>query len=95
MLLSSSFKLIRPSILQGTIEKPGLASLTINELLLMAKEKGKSVSISYYEVYMDYVYDLLDPKRATVLVLDNGQGKIQLKGLSRVSSLLLPLCPKF
>ncbi|KAL0542062.1 hypothetical protein IC582_022151 [Cucumis melo] len=74
----------KTSTIQGTIEKPGLASLTINELLLMAKEKGKSVSISYYEVYMDYVYDLLDPKRATVLVLDNGQGKIQLKGLSRI-----------
>ncbi|XP_011654834.1 kinesin-like protein KIN-10C isoform X1 [Cucumis sativus] len=74
----------KTSTIQGTIEKQGLASLTINELLLMAKEKGKSVSISYYEVYMDYVYDLLDPKRATVLVLDNGQGKIQLKGLSRI-----------
>lgn len=71
--------------MQGTIEKPGLASLSINELLLMAKERGKSISISYYEVYVDHVYDLLDPKRPTVLVLDNGQGKITLKGLSRVS----------
>lgn len=74
----------KTSTIQGTIEKPGLASLSINELLLMAKEKGKSISISYYEVYMDYVYDLLDPKRPTVFVLDNGQGKIQLKGLSRI-----------
>ncbi|XP_038906742.1 kinesin-like protein KIN-10C [Benincasa hispida] len=74
----------KTSIIQGTIEKPGLASLSINELLSMAKEKGKSIFISYYEVYMDYVYDLLDPKRPTVLVLDNGQGKIQLKGLSRI-----------
>lgn len=57
----------------------------MNELLLMAKEKGKSIFISYYEVHVDHVYDLLDPKRPTVLVLDNGHGKIQLKGLSQAS----------
>ncbi|XP_022972990.1 kinesin-like protein KIN-10C isoform X1 [Cucurbita maxima] len=74
----------KTSTIQGTIEKPGLASLSMNELLLMAKEKGKSIFISYYEVYVDHVYDLLDPKRPTVLVLDNGHGKIQLKGLSQI-----------
>ncbi|XP_022159848.1 kinesin-like protein KIN-10C isoform X3 [Momordica charantia] len=74
----------KTSMIQGTIEKPGLASLSINEFLLMALEKGKSISISYYEVYVDHVCDLLDPKRPTVLVLDDGQGKIQLKGLSQI-----------
>ncbi|XP_023549783.1 kinesin-like protein KIN-10C isoform X3 [Cucurbita pepo subsp. pepo] len=74
----------KTSTIQGTIEKPGLASLSMNELLLMAKEKGKSIFISYYEVHVDHVYDLLDPKRPTVLVLDNGHGKIQLKGLSQI-----------
>ncbi|CBI22700.3 unnamed protein product, partial [Vitis vinifera] len=49
--------------IQGSDEKPGLAALAMTELLQMAGEIGKSVSISSFEVYQDHVYDLLDPKR--------------------------------
>ncbi|WKA07260.1 hypothetical protein VitviT2T_025108 [Vitis vinifera] len=69
--------------IQGSDEKPGLAALAMTELLQMAGEIGKSVSISSFEVYQDHVYDLLDPKRPPVLVLEDAQGKIQLKGLSQ------------
>lgn len=69
--------------MKGSDEKPGLAALAMTELLQMAGEIGKSVSISSFEVYQDHVYDLLDPKRPPVLVLEDAQGKIQLKGLSQ------------
>ncbi|RVW41960.1 Kinesin-like protein KIN-10C [Vitis vinifera] len=69
--------------IQGSDEKPGLAALAMTELLQMAGEIGKSVSISSFEVYQDHIYDLLDPKRPPVLVLEDAQGKIQLKGLSQ------------
>lgn len=55
------------------------------EILLRSEENGKFVTISSYEVYQDHVYDLLDTKRPTVLVLEDSLGKIQLKGLSEAS----------
>lgn len=58
------------------------------EILSVAEENGKSVTVSFYEVYQDRVCDLLDSKQQTVLVLED-KGKIQLKGLSRASYLVL------
>ncbi|KAA8533711.1 hypothetical protein F0562_031228 [Nyssa sinensis] len=72
-------------IINGSEEKPGLAELAMAEILSMAEELGKLVSISFYEVFQDHVHDLLDPKRREVQVLEDAQGKIKLKGLSQVS----------
>ncbi|KAF5731187.1 ATP binding microtubule motor family protein putative isoform 1 [Tripterygium wilfordii] len=69
-------------VIQGSEEKPGLAVLAIAELLSKANENGKSVTISFYEILHDRVYDLLDPKQLEVPILLDAQGKI--KGLSQV-----------
>lgn len=71
-------------IVKGSDKDPGLALLTMVEILSIAEELGKSITISFYEIFQDHVYDLLDPKRKQVLALENGQGKILLKGLSQV-----------
>lgn len=71
-------------IAKGSDKDPGLALLTMVEILSIAEELGKSITISFYEIFQDHVYDLLDPKRKQVLALENGQGKILLKGLSQV-----------
>jgi kinesin family protein 22 len=76
------------SILKGSDEKPGLATLATAEILSMAETNGKSIAISFYEVYQEHVHDLLDPKRPEVLVLED-KGKIQYKGLSQASCMLL------
>ncbi|XP_044468274.1 kinesin-like protein KIN-10C isoform X2 [Mangifera indica] len=71
-------------VIQGSDKDPGLALLTMVEILSIAEELGKSITISFYEIFQDHVYDLLVPKRKQVLALENGQGKILLKGLSQV-----------
>ena len=50
------------SILKGSDEKPGLATLAIAKILSMAEQNGNFVTISFYEVYQEHVYDLLDKK---------------------------------
>ncbi|CAK9185044.1 unnamed protein product [Ilex paraguariensis] len=70
---------------KGSEEKPGLAVLAMAEIISMAKEFGKSVGVSLYEVFQDHVYDILDPKHPEVQVLDDAQGKVNLRGLSQVS----------
>ncbi|XP_059462605.1 kinesin-like protein KIN-10C [Corylus avellana] len=71
-------------VIQGSDEKPGLATLAMAEILSMAEKNGKSIAISFYEVYQEHVHDLLDPKQPEVLVLED-KGKIQYKGLSQVT----------
>ncbi|KAB2598646.1 kinesin-like protein KIF22 [Pyrus ussuriensis x Pyrus communis] len=71
-------------LIQGSAEKPGLAALAMAEIFLASEKDGNSVTISSYEVYQDHVYDILDPERRLVLVQGDVQGKIRLKGLSRV-----------
>ena len=73
---------------KGTEEKPGLAALAIAEVLSMVEDNEKSVAISLYEVIQDHVYDLLDPTRPEVQVLEDAQGRIKLKGLSQASYLV-------
>ncbi|XP_050253263.1 kinesin-like protein KIN-10C isoform X1 [Quercus robur] len=70
-------------VIQGSDEKPGLATLAIAEILSMAEQNGNLVTVSFYEVYQEHVYDLLDPKQPTVSILED-KGKIQHKGLSQV-----------
>ncbi|GMI99625.1 hypothetical protein like AT5G23910 [Hibiscus trionum] len=72
--------------IQGSEGKPGLAVLAMTEILSMAEESGKLISISCYEVLKDHAYDLLDSDRHEVLVWEDvARGKIQLKGLSQIA----------
>ncbi|KAK2653901.1 hypothetical protein Ddye_013757 [Dipteronia dyeriana] len=71
-------------VIQGSDKEPGLALLSVVEILSRVEEIGRSISVSVYEIAQDHVYDLLDPKRSTVTILKDGQGIIQLKGLSQV-----------
>lgn len=74
--------------MKGSYEEPGLAALAVDEILSISEKMGKSITISFYEIFQDRVYDLLDPKQQEVQILENGQGKIQLKGLSQVRYIL-------
>lgn len=72
---------------QGSQENPGLAIMAMSEILSKAAELEKLVSISFYELENDQVYDLLNPKRPVVQVLEDAQGKINLKGLTQARKL--------
>ena len=61
-----------------------MVALTIDSILPRAKEEGKVISVSVFEVHQDRVIDLLDSKKPEVSVFEDGQGKIRLKGLSKV-----------
>lgn len=40
--------------------------------------------MSYYEVYLDRCYDLLEPKAKEIAIWDDKEGQVHLSGLSRV-----------
>ncbi|KAL0658789.1 hypothetical protein Bca4012_079374 [Brassica carinata] len=71
-------------LIQGSEKEPGLAVLTMDEMLSMAEERGYSISVSVYEVCNETVYDISDEEKRVVSVLEGAQRKIQLKGLSKV-----------
>ena len=71
-------------MMQGTDELPGLMPLTMSAVLTMCWSTSSTAEISYYEVYMDRCYDLLEPKAKEIAILDDKDGQIHLKGLSRV-----------
>jgi kinesin family protein 22 len=50
----------------------------------LCQSTGSTVEISYYEVYMERCYDLLELKAKEITILDDKDGKIHLQGLSRV-----------
>ncbi|KAL9161301.1 hypothetical protein ABFS82_07G012800 [Erythranthe guttata] len=70
--------------IQGCREKPGLAVIAMSEILSKAKELGKSVSISLYELTQEHLKDLLNPDNHAIQILEDAQGKVNLKGLSQV-----------
>lgn len=70
-------------LFKGSQEKPGLAVMAMSEILAKAKELGKSVSISLYELTQENVKDLLNPGHPSIKVLDDAQGKANIKGLSK------------
>ncbi|KAK7255824.1 hypothetical protein RIF29_29247 [Crotalaria pallida] len=70
--------------MQGTEEQPGLMSLSMSMVLSICQSTSSTAHISYYEVYMDRCYDLLDVKANEILVWDDKDGKIHLRGLSQV-----------
>ncbi|KAL9240465.1 hypothetical protein vseg_014680 [Gypsophila vaccaria] len=72
--------------IQGCGEEAGLAALSMNSILPRAEEEGKVVNVSVFEVSQDRITDLLDLKRSEVVVFEDAQGKIRLKGLSKVKA---------
>ncbi|CAN4116971.1 unnamed protein product [Withania somnifera] len=70
--------------MQGTQNLPGLMPLAMSSIF--SKSQGKStITISYYEIYMDRCYDLLELKEKEICILDDKDGKIHLKGLAQVT----------
>ncbi|KAL6574720.1 hypothetical protein OROMI_012005 [Orobanche minor] len=69
--------------MQGTEQLPGLMPLSISNILSMCKFTGSTVTVSYYEIYLDKCYDLLDPKEKEILAWDDKDGQIHLKGLTQ------------
>ncbi|KAL6987616.1 hypothetical protein U1Q18_013362 [Sarracenia purpurea var. burkii] len=70
--------------MQGTAEFPGLIPLAMETVLSFCQSTGSTAEISYYEVYMDRCYDLMEVKAEEIAVLEDKDGQIHLKGLSRV-----------
>ncbi|KAG2685841.1 hypothetical protein I3760_10G144700 [Carya illinoinensis] len=70
--------------MQGTDEQPGLMPLAMSTILSLCQSTGNTAEISYYEVYMDRCYDLLELKAKEIAILDDKDGHIHLRGLSRV-----------
>ena len=71
-------------MLQGKEELPGLMPLVMSTILSICQSTWCIAEISYYEVYMDRCYDLLEVKTKEILILDDKDGQIHLRGLSRV-----------
>lgn len=59
--------------------------LALSKVLSICQSTGSTAEISYYEVYMDRCYDLLEVKTKEISILDDKDGQLHLKGLSRVS----------
>lgn len=74
------------SLSQGSREEPGLIPLAVEKILAEAEKTSCSkVEVSYYQVYMDRCYNLLDPRVGEVSVFDSSQGgRVRLRGLNRV-----------
>ncbi|QCE11729.1 kinesin family member 22 [Vigna unguiculata] len=70
--------------MQGTEEQPGLMPLAMSMILSICQSTGSTAQISYYEVYMDRCYDLLELKANEISVWDDKDGQIHLRGLSQV-----------
>ncbi|XP_042512318.1 kinesin-like protein KIN-10B [Macadamia integrifolia] len=70
--------------MQGSEELPGLIPLAMSTVLSMCESTGNSAEISYYEVYMDRCFDLLEPKAKEISLLEDKDGQVQLRGLSRI-----------
>ncbi|KAD6119331.1 hypothetical protein E3N88_10602 [Mikania micrantha] len=72
-------------IMQGNDEVAGLMPMATSTILsLSEKMGGRSVEISYYEIYMDRCYDLLEVKAKEIAVLDDKDGRPHLIGLSKI-----------
>lgn len=63
--------------------------IAMSEILSKAKELGKSVSVSLYELTQEHVKDLLNPDHPAIQVLEDAQGKINIKGLSQARNMIV------
>ncbi|KAH6826426.1 hypothetical protein C2S53_013520 [Perilla frutescens var. hirtella] len=70
--------------MQGSDGLPGIMHLAILSILSMCKCTGSSTAVSYYEIYLDKCFDLLDPKEKEILILDDKAGQMHLKGLTQI-----------
>ncbi|XP_056846133.1 kinesin-like protein KIN-10B isoform X2 [Raphanus sativus] len=70
--------------MQGTDELPGLMPLAMSTVLSICDKTASRVEVSYYEVYMDRCWDLLQVKPNEVAILDDKNGLVHLKGLSSI-----------
>ncbi|CAK7333867.1 unnamed protein product [Dovyalis caffra] len=71
-------------MLQGTNLLPGLMPLAMSTILSICQRTGSRADISYYEVYMERCYDLLEVGAKEIVIQDDKDGQVHLKGLSRV-----------
>ncbi|CAF2118179.1 BnaA03g54890D [Brassica napus] len=70
--------------MQGTDDLPGLMPLAMSTILSMCEETASRAEVSYYEVYMDRCWDLLEVKSNELVVWDDKDGQVHLKGLSSI-----------
>lgn len=71
--------------MQGTEEEPGLMPLAVSKILSLCKGTGFRAEMSYYEVYLERCHDLLEPKAKEIAIMDDKEGQIHLRGLSKVA----------
>lgn len=71
-------------LLQGTDGLPGIMPSAMSLILSLCESNGSAADLSYYEVYMDRCYDLLEVKPKEITILDDKDGQIHLKGLARI-----------
>ncbi|KAG2625883.1 kinesin-like protein KIN-10B isoform X2 [Panicum virgatum] len=75
----------KTELIMGSQDHPGLLTMAMEQILHRAKPTGAEVSVSSYQVLQDsHVFDLLEPKDSEVQVLEDADGRIHLKGLSKV-----------
>ncbi|KAL2481545.1 ATP binding microtubule motor family protein [Abeliophyllum distichum] len=70
--------------MQGSDELPGLMSLSMSKILSACESTRSTIAISYYEVYLDRCYDLLELKEQEFMVWEDKDGHVHLKGLAKV-----------
>ncbi|PWA85302.1 kinesin motor domain-containing protein [Artemisia annua] len=70
--------------MQGTDEVLGLMPMAASAILSMCENTGKTVEISYYEIYMERCYDLLEVKTKEIVILDDKDGHPHPIGLARI-----------
>nr|XP_043636874.1 kinesin-like protein KIN-10C [Erigeron canadensis] len=70
--------------MQGSDELPGLMPMAASTILSMCENTQKTVEISYYEIYLERCYDLLDRDRKEITILDDKDGHPHPVGLSKV-----------
>ncbi|KAF3568199.1 hypothetical protein DY000_02019955, partial [Brassica cretica] len=70
--------------MQGTDELPGLMPLAMSTILSMCEETASRAEVSYYEVYLDRCWDLLEVKATEVAIWEDKDGQVHLKGLSSI-----------
>ncbi|XP_024978659.1 kinesin-like protein KIN-10B [Cynara cardunculus var. scolymus] len=70
--------------MQGTDELPGLMPMAASTILSMCENMGRTVEISYYEIYMERCYDLLEVKTKEIAIFDDKDGHPHLKRLAKI-----------
>lgn len=70
--------------MQGSNELPGLMPMATSAILSMCENTLKTVEISYYEIYMERCYDLLEVKANEIAILEDKDGQTHLMGLAKI-----------